>query len=147
MPVEPRFRDQIRCLVLKDRRTKALNDALSPEDRIAFNGFLVSVTAVLVGPRLANPSDIDDIARFSKQVATAHRRERRPVNEFVIEEILREIYGFPPLFRTFQPPPAALSNAGAAIVRHLTNTDARVAATIDHILDTAEDFHERRVRR
>lgn len=95
MPVEPRFRDQIRCLVLKDRRAKALNDALSPDDRIAFNDFLVSVAAVLLVPRLGDRCGVEDIAAFSDEGAARHRRERRPVNEFVVEEILRGIYGLP----------------------------------------------------
>ncbi|MEW9509916.1 hypothetical protein [Streptomyces bacillaris] len=146
MPVEPRFRDQVRCLVLKDRRAKALNDALSPDDRIAFNDFLVSVAAVLLVPRLGDRCGIEDIAAFSDEVAARHRRERRPVNEFVVEEILREIYGLPLLFRRFPVPPAAVSGAGAAILRYLTNTDAGVAAGIDRILDTAADLHERRTR-
>ncbi|MFD5973141.1 MULTISPECIES: hypothetical protein [Streptomyces] len=146
MPVEPRFRDQVRCLVLKDRRAKALNDALSPDDRIAFNDFLVSVAAVLLVPRLGGRCGIEDIAAFSDEVAARHRRERRPVNEFVVEEILREIYGLPLLFRRFPVPPAAVSGAGAAILRYLTNTDAGVAAGIDRILDTAADLHERRTR-
>lgn len=146
MPVQPRFRDQIRCLVLKDRRAKALNDALSPDDRIAFNDFLVSVVAVLLVPRLGDRCGIEDIAAFSDEVATWHRGERRPVNEFVVEEILREIHGLPLLFRAFPMPPAAVSGAGAAIVRYMTNTDSGVAAGIDHILDTAADLHERRAR-
>ncbi|MBQ0862274.1 hypothetical protein [Streptomyces sp. RK75] len=146
MPVEPRFRDQVRCLVLKDRRAKALNDALSPDDRIAFNDFLVSVAAVLLAPRLGDRCGIEDIVAFSDEVAARHRRERRPVNEFVVEEILREIYGLPLLFRTLPVPPAAVSGAGAAILRYLTNTDAGVAAGIDRILDTAADLHQRRTR-
>ncbi|MER5972820.1 hypothetical protein ABT112_24320 [Streptomyces sp. NPDC002055] len=146
MPVEPRFRDQTRCLVLKDRRAKALNDALTPDDRIAFNDFLVSVAAVLLAPRLGDRCRIDDLAAFTDEVAARHRSERRPVNEFVMEEILREIYGLPLLFRTFPVPPPAVSGAGAAILRYLTNTDAGVAAGIDRILDTAADLHERRTR-
>ncbi|MFE3588041.1 hypothetical protein ACFXOY_10990 [Streptomyces niveus] len=146
MPVEPRFRDQVRCLVLKDRRARALNDALSPDDRIAFNDFLVSVAAVLLAPRLGDRCGLAGIAAFSDEVAARHRREGRPVNEFVVDEILREIYGLPLLFRTFPIPPAAMSGAGAAIVRCVTNTDDSVAAGIDRILDTAADLHERRPR-
>ncbi|MFE3665319.1 hypothetical protein ACFXOR_20460 [Streptomyces sp. NPDC059164] len=146
MPVEPRFRDQVRCLVLKDRRAKALNDALTPDDRIVFNDFLVSVAAVLLVPRLGDQCGIEDLAAFSDEVAARHRSERRPINEFVLEEILREIYGLPPLFRTLPVPPAAVSGAGAAILRYLTNTDAGVAAGIDRILDMAVDLHERRTR-
>ncbi|MEU4177766.1 hypothetical protein [Streptomyces sp. NPDC026589] len=144
MRVEPRFRDQIRCLVLKDRRAKALDEALSPSDRIAFNGFLVSVIAVMVSPRLGDRCGIEDLAAFSDEVAAALRAERRPVNEFVVEEVLREIYGVPPLFRTFPAPPPAVSSAGAAIVRHMNNTDTTVAAGIDRTLDTAVDLHHRR---
>ncbi|MFC4563304.1 hypothetical protein ACFO4E_15685 [Nocardiopsis mangrovi] len=146
MRVEPRFCDQVRCLVLKDRRAKALDEALSPADRIAFNGFLVSVVAVLLAPRLGDRCAIDDLAAFSDEVAARHRGERRPVNEFVVEEILREIYGVPRLFQTIPVPPAAVSSAGAAIVRYLNNTDTGIAADIDRILDTAVDLHQRRTR-
>lgn len=59
MRVEPRFRDQIRCLVLKDRKAKALHEALSPGDRVAFNGFLVSVVAVLLAPRRSASSALN----------------------------------------------------------------------------------------
>ncbi|MET9703298.1 hypothetical protein ACIQUZ_27355 [Streptomyces griseus] len=144
MRVEPRFRDQIRCLVLKDRRAKALDEALSPGDRIAFNGFLVTVIAVMLAPRLGDRCGIEDLAAFSDEVAAAHRVERRPVNEFVVEEILREIYGVPPLFHRFPVPPPAISWAGAAIVRHVNNTDTTVAGGIDRTLDTAADLHHRR---
>ncbi|MGX4688671.1 hypothetical protein [Streptomyces sp. JNUCC 63] len=146
MRVEPRFRDQIKCLVLKDRRAKALDEALSPRDRIAFNDFLVSVVAVLLAPRLGDRCDVEDLAAFSDEVAAGHRGERRPVNEFVVEEILRHIYGVPPLFRTIPVPPAAVSGAGAAIVRHLNNTDVGIAADIDRVLDAAVDLHRRRTR-
>ncbi|MEV7808695.1 hypothetical protein AB0O28_37660 [Microbispora sp. NPDC088329] len=147
MRVEPRFCDQIRCLVLKDRRAKALDEALSPRDRIAFNGFLVSVIAVLLAPRLGGRCEIEDLAAFSDEVAAGHRSERRPVNEFVVEEVLRYIYGMPQLFRTIPVPPTAVSWAGAAIVRYLNNTDTSIAADIDRILDTAVDLHQRRTRR
>ncbi|MFE3742565.1 hypothetical protein [Streptomyces sp. NPDC059134] len=146
MPVEPRFRDQIRCLVLKDRRARALNDALAPDDRVAFNDFLVSVAAVLLAPRLGVRCGIEEVAAFSDEVAARHREERRPVNEFVVEEILREIYGIPPLFSAFPVPLAAVSGAGAAIVRHLTDTDDAVAVGVDRILDMAEHVHGRRTR-
>lgn len=146
MRVEPRFRDQITCLVLKDRRAKALDEALSPGDRIAFNGFLVSVVAVLLAPRLGDRCDVEDLAAFSDEVAARHRGERRPVNEFVVEEILRHVYGVPRLFRTIPVPPPAVSSAGAAIVRYLNNTDTGVAADIDRILDAAVDLHRRRTR-
>lgn len=141
MRVEPRFRDQITCLVLKDRRAKALDEALSPGDRVAFNGFLVSVVAVLLAPRLGDRCGIEQLAAFSDEVAAAHRAERRPVNEFVVEEILREVYGMPGLFLTLPVPPRTVSAAGAAIVRYLNNTDSTVAADIDRILDTAADLH------
>ncbi|MEU1484136.1 hypothetical protein [Streptomyces sp. NPDC005752] len=144
MRVEPRFRDQIRCLVLKDRRAKALDEALSPGDRIAFNGFLVSVVAELLAPRLGDRCGVDELAVFSDQVAAAHRDERRPVNEFVVEEILREVYGVPRLFLTDPVPPRTVSAAGAAIVRYLNNTDSTVAADIDRILDTAVELRGRR---
>ncbi|MGW2143428.1 hypothetical protein ACWCOT_03895 [Nonomuraea bangladeshensis] len=146
MRVEPRFRDQIKCLVLKDRRAKALDEALSPRDRIAFNGFLVSVIAVLIAPRLGERCEIEDLAAFSDEVAAMHRRERRPVNEFVVEEVLRHIYGAPPLARTTPAPPTAVSWAGAAIVRYLNGTDLSIAADIDRILDMAVDLHQRRTR-
>lgn len=146
MRVEPRFRDQIKCLVLKDRRAKALDEALSPADRVAFNDFLVSVVAVLLAPRLGDRCDVDDLAAFSDEVAAGHRSERRPVNEFVVEEVLRQVYGVPRLFRTIPVPPTAVSGAGAAIVRHLNNTDAGVAADIDRVLDAAVDLHRRRTR-
>lgn len=145
MRVEQRFRDQVRCLVLKDRRAKALDDALSPTDRIAFNGFLVSVVAVLLAPRLGDRCEIEDLAAFSDEVAAKHRGER-PVNEFVLEEILRHIYGVPPLFQTIPVPPTAVASAGAAIVRYLNNADTNIAADIDRILDTAVDLHQRRTR-
>ncbi|TXL86648.1 hypothetical protein [Streptomyces sp. IB2014 016-6] len=144
MLVEPRFRDQIRCLVLKDRRAKALDEALSPGDRIAFNGFLASVVAVLLAPRLGDRCGVEDLAAFSHEVAARHRSERRPVNEFVVEEILRLIYGVTPLFQTIPVPPMAVSSAGAAIVRYLNNTDAGIAAEIERVLDTAVDLHQRR---
>ncbi|MFI6820336.1 hypothetical protein ACIBJE_05200 [Micromonospora sp. NPDC050187] len=144
--VEPRFCDQVRCLVLRDRRAKDLDEALLPDDRVTFNDFLVSVIAVLLTPRIGDRSEIEDLAAFSDEVAAAHRSERRPVNEFVIEELVRHIYGLPPLFRTFPAPPTAVSAAGAAIVRYLNNTDTSIAADIDHILDTAEDLHRHRTR-
>ncbi|MEU5510253.1 hypothetical protein ACFTZ8_19080 [Streptomyces fungicidicus] len=147
MRAEPRFRDQIRCLVLKDRRARALDEALSPADRIAFNDFLVSVVAVLLAPRLGDRCDAEDLAAFSDEVAARHRGERRPVNEFVVEEVLRHVYGVPPLFRTVPVPPPAMSAAGAAIVRYLNTTDAGIATDIDRILDTADDLHRRRTRR
>lgn len=143
MRFEPRFRDQIRCLVLKDRRAKALDEALSPGDRVAFNGFLVSVVAVLLAPRLGDRCGIEELAAFSDEVAAAHRAERRPVNEFVVEEILREVYGVPRLFQANSVPPRTVSAAGATIVRYLNNTDSTVAADIDCILDTAVDLHRR----
>lgn len=146
MSVEPRFCDQIRCLVLKDRRAKALDEALSPSDRIAFNDFLVSVVAVLLAPRLGDRCGIEDLAAFSDEVAARHRDERRPVNEFVVEEILRRIYGVPQLFETVAVPPVAVSSAGAAIVRYLNNTEPRIAPDIDAVLDTAVDLHRRRTR-
>lgn len=144
MRVEPRFRDQIRCLVLRDRRAKALDEALSPGDRVTFNDFLVSVIAVLLAPRIGDRCEIEDLAAFSDEVAAAHRGERRPVNEFVIEDILCRVYGLPRLFRTLPVPPAAVSAAGAATVRYLNNTDTSVAADIDRILDAAVDLHHRR---
>lgn len=146
MYVEPRFRDQVRCLVLKDRRAKALDEALSPTDRIAFNDFLVSVVAVLLAPRLGDRSEIEALAAFSDEVAALHRSERRPVNEFVVEEILCQIYGAPRLFQTVPVPPTAVSWAGAAIVRYLNNTDPNITADIDRILDTAVDLHQSRSR-
>ncbi|MEU2248304.1 hypothetical protein [Streptomyces sp. NPDC019224] len=146
MRVEPRFRDQIRCLVLKDRRAKALDEALSPADRIAFNDFLASVVAVLVAPRLGDRCGIERLAAFSDEVADSHREQGRPVNEFVVEEILRQVHGMTPLFRTTPAPPPAVSAAGAAIVRHLNNTDPGIASDIDRILDTAVDVHRRRTR-
>ncbi|WP_030546700.1 hypothetical protein [Streptomyces albus] len=146
MRVEPRFRDQIRCLVLKDRRAKALDEALSPGDRIAFNDFLVSVVAVLLAPRLGDRCRVEELAEFSAEVAATHRSERRPVNEFVVEEVLRQIYGVPPLFRTVTVPPPAVSGAGAAIVRYLNNTDTGIATGIDRVLDAAVDLHQRRTR-
>ncbi|MFF2701415.1 hypothetical protein ACFVUQ_23975 [Streptomyces cyaneofuscatus] len=146
MRVEPRFRDQVRCLVLKDRRAKTLDEALSPDDRIAFNDFLASVVAVLVAPRLGGRCGIEHLAAFSDEVAAGHRGERRPVNEFVVEEMLRHVYGLPQLFRTVPASPAAVSGAGAAIVRHLNNTDPGIAPGIDRILDTAVDLHQRRTR-
>ncbi|WP_243787696.1 hypothetical protein [Saccharopolyspora gloriosae] len=144
MRVEPRFRDQISCLVLKDRRAKALDEALSPQDRVAFNGFLVSVVAVLLAPLLGDRAKIEDLAVFSGEVAARHRSEGRPVNEFVVEEILREIYGIPRLFRTVPVEPVAVSSAGAAIVRYLNNTDSGIAADIDRILEVAVSLHQRR---
>ncbi|EHR62822.1 hypothetical protein SaccyDRAFT_3999 [Saccharomonospora cyanea NA-134] len=110
------------------------------------NDFLVSVVAVLLAPRLGNRCDIEDLAAFSDEVAAGHRSERRPVNEFVVEEILRHIYGFPQLFQTVPVPPTAVTWAGAAIVRHLNNTDTSIAADIDRVLDTAVDLHKRRPR-
>lgn len=147
MRVEQRFCDQIRCLVLKDRRAKALDEALSPSDRIAFNGFLVSVVAVLIAPRLGDRCETEDLAAFSDEVAASHRSERRPVNEFVVEEILRHIYGVPQLFETIPPPATAVSWAGAAIVRYVNNTDPTIATDIDRVLDTAVDLHQRRTQR
>jgi hypothetical protein len=102
------------------------------------------VIAVLLVPRLGDRCGIEDAAAFSDEVAARHRDERRPVNEFVVEEILRQVYGFPPLFRGTSVPPAAVSAAGAAILRYLTGTDASVAAGIDRSLDAAADLHERR---
>ncbi|MFD8797903.1 hypothetical protein [Streptomyces atroolivaceus] len=133
-----------RCLVLKDRRAKALDEALSPGDRVAFNGFLVSVVAVLLAPRLGDRCGIEELAVFSDEVAAAHRAERRPVNEFVVEEILREVYGVPRLFLATAVPPRTISAAGATTVRYLNNTDSTVAADIDRILDTAVDLHRHR---
>ncbi|MEV7053356.1 hypothetical protein [Streptomyces anulatus] len=144
MRVEPRFRDQIRCLVLRDRRAKALDEALSPGDRIAFNGFLVSFVAVLLAPRLGDRCGIEELVVFSDEVAAAHRAERRPVNEFVVEEVLREVYGVPLLFLTVPVPPRSVSAAGAAIVRYLNHTDSTVAADIDRILDAAVELSRRR---
>lgn len=69
-------------------------------------------------------------------LAARHRSERRPVNECVLEEILRLIYGVPPLLQTIPVPPMAFSSAGAAIVRYLNNTDAGIAAEIERVLDT-----------
>ncbi|MFB7900531.1 hypothetical protein ACFC1B_29960 [Streptomyces xiamenensis] len=129
MRVEPRFRDQIRCLVLKDRRAKALDEALSPGDRIAFNGFLVSFVAVLLAPRLGDRCGIEELAVFSDEVAAAHRAERRPVNEFVVEEVLREVYGVPLLFLTVPVPPRTVSAAGAA--RGLSPTNTQRPSTRD----------------
>ncbi len=70
----------------------------------------------------------------------------RTVNEFVVEEVLRNVYGMPGLFRTPPVPPAAMSGAGAAILRYLNDTDTGIAAGIDRVLDTAEDLHRRRTR-
>lgn len=147
MRVEPRFRDQIRCLVLRDRRAKALDEALSPDDRIAFNGFLFLVVAVLLAPRLGERGSIADLAALSDKVAASHRGERRPVNEFLVEEVLRHVYGVPPLFQTVAVPAAAFTGAGAALVRYLNNTDPSIARDIDRVPKTAADLHERRDRR
>jgi hypothetical protein len=146
MPVEPRFRDQIRCLVLKDRRARALNDALSPDDRVRFNDYLVSVIAVVLARRPGRGDDIEELAALSDEIAVRHRGEGRPVNEFVVEEILREIHGLPPLFHRLPVPPATVSGAGAALLRHLTAADPGIAAEADRLLDAADHLHERRIR-
>jgi hypothetical protein len=104
----------------------------------------VSVVAVLLAPRLRDRCGIEELAVFSDEVATAHRAERRPVNEFVVEEILREAYGVPRLFLTLSVPPRTVSAAGATIVRYVSNTDSSVAADIDRILATAVDLHRHR---
>ncbi|MEV6310274.1 hypothetical protein AB0M10_16935 [Streptomyces sp. NPDC051840] len=93
----------------------------------------MSVVALLLAPRLGDRCGIERLALFSD--------EGRPVNEFVVEEILREVYGMPGLFLTLPVPPRSVSAAGAAIVRYLNNTDSAVAADIDRILDTAADLH------
>ncbi|MER6826587.1 hypothetical protein ABT352_11420 [Streptosporangium sp. NPDC000563] len=105
------------------------------------------MAAVLLAPRLGDRCEIEDLAAFSDAVAARHRGEGRPVNEFVVEEILRQIYGVPRLFQTVSVPPAAVSSAGAAIVRYLNNTNPGIAADIDGILDTAVDLHQRRTQR
>jgi len=143
MSVEPRFIDQVRCLILKDPRAKALNEALSPSDRKFFNGFLMTVVAVLVTPRLGAECTAEELAAFSDEVAASQRKERRPVNEFVIEEIVRYIYGKPQLFATIPVPPAAVSTAGAAIVRHIRDREPYVVDNVDSVLAAAEQLHKK----
>ncbi|MBU7596413.1 hypothetical protein JGS22_001840 [Streptomyces sp. P38-E01] len=147
MRVEPRFREQISCLVRKVRRAKALDQALSPEDRVAFNDFLVSVVAVLLSPRLGERCGVGELAAFSSEVAHRHRAEGRPVNDFVVEEVLRRVHGVPTLFCSRPVPEYAVSAAGGAVVRYVNNTDPAVATDIDRLLDAAEELHRRRTGR
>lgn len=143
MTVEPRFRMQVESLVLKDGRARALNNALSPADRCAFNAYLAAVIAVLLVPRFPSGCGPEEVADFSEEVAAAHRAEQRPVNAFVIEEVLRTVYGLPSLFGSVPVPANAVSTAGAAVLRHLNNMDARVAAGLQVTLDTAETLIDR----
>lgn len=136
--VEPRFRMQIESLVFKDGRARALNNALSPADRDAFNAYLAAVIAVLLAPRFPKGCGPDEAAGFSEEVAAAHRAEQRPVNAFVIEEVLRTIYGLPSIFGSVPVRANSVSTAGAAVLRYLNNTDAAVAAGIQATLDAAE---------
>lgn len=140
---QPRFRAQVESLIRKDGRAKALNNALSPDDRIAFNTYLAAVLAVLLVPRFSGGAEIAALASFSEEVAASHRRQSRPINVFVIDEILRSIYGQPSIFPPGTVSPSAVSGSGAAVLRHLNNSDPAIAVNVTGHLDAADDLYAR----
>lgn len=93
------FRQAIRAAVLGDSaEANRLHDQIPREDMNAYNAFIVAVFAGALEVRFKDDQSLDAIRRFADEMRYDYRSAEPPVQQLVVEGLIRGMLGEEHLF-------------------------------------------------